>query len=141
MAEWICKQVVARQLGCEIEELQDRGVLIQSAGVSAMLGGRAAIEAIEVLGEVGLDLSDHETQPLTESLVRHTDLIYTMTHSHRAAILAEWPSAAERTFLLSADDSDISDPIGGPVERYQHCAAQIRDELETRMNQILRMLD
>ena len=68
---------------------------------------------------MNLDLSDHETQPLTEPLVRHADLIYTMTRTHREAIVAQWPSAAERTFLLCADESDICDPIGGPAERYR----------------------
>ena len=53
-----------------------------------------------------------------------------MTRSHREAILAQWPSAAERTFLLSADESDICDPIGGPAERYQRCAAELARRIE-----------
>jgi protein-tyrosine phosphatase len=59
-----------------------------------------------------------------------------MTRTHRDAIVAQWPSAAERTFLLCADESDVSDPIGGPLERYQRCAAQIRAELEIRLNEL-----
>ena len=102
MAELICRQMLARRLGCEIGQLEDRGVLVMSAGVAAMLGGRAAAEAVEVLAKMNLDLSDHETQPLTEPLVRHADLIYTMTRTHREAIVAQWPAAAERTFLLCA---------------------------------------
>lgn len=140
MAEAMCRQLLAEKLGCAVGELEDRGVLVSSAGVAAMLGGRAAHEAIEVLSTMGLDLSDHETQPLTEPLVRHADLILTMTRSHREAILAQWPSAAERTFLLSADESDICDPIGGPEERYQRCAAELRAELNSRLDQILKLL-
>jgi protein-tyrosine phosphatase len=140
MAEAICRQALAEKLGCEISELEDRGALVVSAGVAAMLGGRAASEAIEVMSKLGLNLGEHETQPLTEPLVRHADLIFTMTRSHREAILAQWPSAAERTLLLSADESDICDPIGGPTERYQRCAAQLRAELEARLDQILKLL-
>ena len=140
MAELLCRQVLAGRLGCALGQLEDRGVLVMSAGVAAMLGGRAAREAVEVLAKLGLDLSEHETQPLTEPLVRHADLIYTMTRTHREAIVAQWPSAAERTYLLSADESDICDPIGGPVERYQRCAAQIRAELELRLEQIEALL-
>ena len=81
-------------------------------------------------------MRDHETQPLTEPLVRHADVIYTMTRSHREAIVAQWPAAAERTILLSADESDLCDPIGGPVERYQRCAVQIRAELEIRLDEL-----
>jgi protein-tyrosine phosphatase len=140
MAELICRQMLAKRLGCLIDRLEDRGVLVMSAGVAAMLGGRAAHEAVEVLAKMNLDLSEHETQPLTEPLVRHADLIYTMTRTHREAIVAQWPSAAERTFLLCADESDICDPIGGPTERYQRCAAQIRAELELRLEQIEQLL-
>ena len=49
---------------------------------------------------MGLDLADHETQPLTEPLVRHADVIFVMSRSHRDAILAQWPAAAARTRLL-----------------------------------------
>jgi len=140
MAELICRHMLAQRLGCQIGQLEDRGVLVMSAGVAAMLGGRAAKEAVEVLAKISLDLSEHETQPLTEPLVRHADLIYTMTRTHREAIVTQWHSAAERTFLLCADDSDVCDPIGGPVERYQRCAAQIRAELELRLEQIDRLL-
>ena len=41
--------------------------------IAAMLGGRASSESVHVLAEMGLDLSGHETQPLTEQLVRHAD--------------------------------------------------------------------
>ena len=132
------------KLGMDIVGASVTGALLAvavSAGVAAMLGGRAAHEAVEVLAKMDLDLSEHETQPLTEPLVRHADLIYTMTRTHRDAIVAQWPSAAERTFLLSAEESDICDPIGGPAERYQRCALQIRGELEMRLEQIERLLE
>jgi tRNA threonylcarbamoyl adenosine modification protein (Sua5/YciO/YrdC/YwlC family) len=140
MSEAICRQLLAEKLGCAKGELEDRGALVMSAGVAAMLGGRAAHEAVEVMLKMDLDLSEHETQPLTEPLVRHADLIFAMTRSHREAILAQWPSAAERTFLLSADEADICDPIGGPAERYQRCAAELRAELNFRLDQILKLM-
>lgn len=136
MAELLARHLLAKRLGCEINELEDRGVLVMSAGIAAMMGGRASPEAVQVLSGMGLDLSDHETQPLTEPLVRHADVIYTMTRTHRDAIVNQWPSAAERTFLLCADESDVCDPIGGPPERYQRCAVQIGSELEVQLDQL-----
>ncbi len=119
MAEAICRRLLAQRLDCEPDGLEDKGVMVMSAGVAAVSGGRAATEAVQVMGQLGMDLSQHETQPLTEPLVRYADLIFTMTESHRQAVLAQWPSAAERTKVLSTSGGDISDPIGGPVERYQ----------------------
>jgi protein-tyrosine phosphatase len=136
MAEAVCRHLLARRLGYKPDELEDRGVLVMSAGIAAALGGRASPEAVDVLGTMGIDLRDHETQPLTEPLVRHADVIYTMTRTHREAIVAQWPAAAERTFLLCADESEVCDPIGGPLERYQRCAAQILAELEIRLNEL-----
>jgi len=136
MAETIFRKMVAERLGCEVDETEDRGVMIMSAGVAALTGGRASPEAVQVMAEMGLDLSGHETQPLTEPLVRYADLIFTMTESHRRAIVAQWPGAAERIRLLCTDGSDVADPMGGPVERYRQCAEQIRSQLKTRLDQL-----
>jgi tRNA threonylcarbamoyl adenosine modification protein (Sua5/YciO/YrdC/YwlC family) len=137
MAETICRRLLAERLDCSPDDLEDRGIVVMSAGVAAMSGGRATPEAVQVMASLGLDLSGHETQPLTEPLVRYADVIYTMTQSHRQAVVAQWPSAAERTRVLAASMVDISDPIGGPIERYQRCAQQIEAELKTRLDELL----
>jgi protein-tyrosine phosphatase len=94
-----------------------------------MSGGQASAEAVETMLARGLDLAKHESQPLSERLVRFADLILTMTRSHRDAILAQWPSVAARTHFVGRDGSDVSDPIGGPPELYGRCADQIDEYL------------
>jgi protein-tyrosine phosphatase len=135
MAEGIARRLLAERLGCRTEELDDKGVNVMSAGVAAMSGGRAAAEAVQVMASREIDLSGHETQPLTEPLVRYADLIYVMTQSHRQAVVAQWPGAAERVRLISANGVDLSDPIGGPLERYERCAAQLETELRPRLDE------
>jgi protein-tyrosine-phosphatase len=136
MAELLCRKMLARRLNCPIDEIEDHGASVISAGLAATLGGRAAPEAVQTLADLGLDLDAHETQPLTEKAVRHADVIYAMTRSHREAIVAQWPTAAERVEVLAADGSDICDPIGGPVERYRQCATRLQAELKTRLSQL-----
>lgn len=136
MAEAMCRTLLADRLGCKIDELQEHGVMVMSAGLSAYMGGRPALEAVDVMRGMGIDLTNHESQPLTPQLVRHADIIWTMTRSHRQAILAQWPDAAKRCELLCLDFRDVSDPIGGPVELYQQCAEQIKAELEARIKQL-----
>jgi tRNA threonylcarbamoyl adenosine modification protein (Sua5/YciO/YrdC/YwlC family) len=136
MAEAIGRSLLAARLDCGAEDLEERGVMVVSAGIAAMMGGGPSEGAIRVMDEVGLDIRDHETQPLTEPLVRHADVIYAMTRSHREAIVAQWPSAAERTFVLSTNGSDVSDPVGGPPEQYRRCAEQIREEMEMRLEEL-----
>ncbi|HEV2972117.1 MAG TPA: L-threonylcarbamoyladenylate synthase [Pirellulales bacterium] len=133
MAETIARKLIADRLGCRVDQLEDRGVIVQSAGLSAMSGGGAATEAIEALSAMGLDLAAHESQPLTGQMVRYADKVLTMTRSHRQTIVSQWPDAASRTELLAVDQTDIADPIGGPPDVYRRCAVQLRTELEARV--------
>lgn len=136
MAEILLKKRLAEKLACKIDELEDRGVLVLSAGIAAMAGGRAAEEAVETMKAHGLDLTVHETQPLSDRIVRYADLILTMTRGHREAILGQWPEARDRVFLVAGDRGDISDPIGGPAELYRRCAEQIDGYLEEWVKRI-----
>ncbi|HTN74033.1 MAG TPA: Sua5/YciO/YrdC/YwlC family protein [Pirellulaceae bacterium] len=129
MAEVLLKKQLAAKLNCTLDDLEGRGVIIMSAGIAAMAGGRAAAEAITAMSERGLELGKHESQPLTERLVRYADLVLAMTRGHREAILAQWPDAAGRVELVSRERTDIADPIGGPAELYRRCADQIEAHL------------
>jgi protein-tyrosine-phosphatase len=95
-----------------------------------MMGGRPAAEAVEIMAQQGLNLNEHESQPLTQQLVRQADLIVTMTRSHRQAILTEWPEAAGRVKVLCRDGGDVPDPIGGSPDHYRRCAVQLQAELD-----------
>lgn len=125
MGEALLKHRLAEHLGCAIEELAEHGVVVASAGVAAIPGSQASPESIVAMRERGLDLANHMSQPITPRLVRHADVILTMTQGHRNAIIREWPSAAPRTHVISRDRRDVSDPIGGPQTLYTQCADQI----------------
>ena len=103
-----------------------------SAGIAAMLGSRASTHAVQAMDELGMDISGHESQPLTAQLVKQADAIFTMTSAHRAAILANWPDAADRVMPLCINEQDVSDPIGGTPELYKTCADQIKSAIEQR---------
>jgi protein-tyrosine phosphatase len=136
MAEAICRQLLARRYACPLEQLDDLGVLVMSAGIAASAGGGPAAEAVEVMAEMGLDLANHATQPLSDRLVRHADVIFTMTQGHRQALLGRWPEAAPRTMVLCGDQYDVADPIGGPPELYRRCAAQIQAAISQRLEEL-----
>ncbi|NDC63785.1 MAG: hypothetical protein EBZ59_07355 [Planctomycetia bacterium] len=137
MAETILRKMLAERFGCRSDEVEARGVVVASAGIAAWGGGRASAGAIEAMAEAGCDLSGHESQPLTENLVRQADQIWTMTAAHRAAILAQFPAAGGRVAMLSPDRVDVMDPIGGPLTTYRKCARQIREHLAIRLDTII----
>ncbi len=136
MAEALCRSMLAKRLGCAVQELADRGVIVSSAGISATMGGRPSPEAVAVMSEFGIDLSSHASQPLGPQLIRHADMIWTMTRAHRQAILNQWPEAAGRVHLLSLDGHDVSDPIGCAIEQYRRCVEHIKAELESRLKDL-----
>ncbi len=140
MAELLMRKQLAQQLGCTLEELEDRGVLVQSAGIAAAMGCPPSAEAVQVLRDRGLDLSRHEAQPITEQLVRQADLILTMTRGHRQAIVSRWPLAAERIQLMLSDEEDVADPIGGTRDVYRLCADQIEAAVGLHGKQVEREL-
>ncbi len=133
MAEALFRQAMAERLGCGPEEIDGYGIVVASAGLAAWAGGPASANAQEAVAELGGDLRGHSSQPLTESLVRQADMILTMTASHRAALLAQFPEAGDRVWMLSPDRRDVSDPIGGPLDTYRSCARQIREHLAARI--------
>jgi len=133
MAEGLFRHLLAKKLGCSEDELADRGYIVASAGVAAMLGSGPAPQAAEVLRRRQIDLTLHESRPLTDRLIQQADRIFTMTRGHREAILNEYPEAAERVQVLSRDGRDVSDPFGSDVDVYEHCA----DEIESHLLQIL----
>jgi protein-tyrosine phosphatase len=136
MAEALLRKRLSQKLNQPIDKLEDAGVVVLSAGIAAAPGGRAATEAIAIMNERGLDLSLHESQPLSDRLVRYADLIITMTRGHRDAILNHWPEAAPRTFVISRNRGDVADPIGGPSDLYRKCAEQIDAYLAEWVNEI-----
>ncbi len=129
MGEALMRKQLATALNCTMDELAQRGVQIVSAGLSAMPGGPAAPQAIEVMREMGLYIEDHQSQPITGRLAQHADLILTMTDTHRRSLVNHWPSLEDRTFTVRTDGGDVSDPIGGPINTYRECAAQVDAEM------------
>lgn len=136
MAEVMMRKLAAEKLNCSSDELEQKGVLVASAGIAAAPGCAPSAEAVVVMEEQSLDLASHASQPLTEKLVRHADVIMTLTNGHRQAILRRWPDAASRIQTIRPDGGDISDPIGGPVTVYRECAEQIENALRVRVEEL-----
>ncbi len=133
LAEGLCKKLLAERLACAPEELAQRGFVVLSAGLSALMGGAAAAEAVETARAQGVDLAGHLTQPVTDQLLAQADFIFAMTQSHLRLAEVRHPRIGVRPELLSAQGEDVADPIGGDHEVYEACARQIIAYLEERL--------
>jgi protein-tyrosine phosphatase len=133
LAEVLCKKLLAERLGCTPAELPDRGFLVLSAGLSAIMGGAAAAEAVEVARELGADLSSHRSRPLSAELMYQADCIIAMTQAHLLALNNVSGDLRERCFLLDPQGQDIPDPIGSEQGVYRECAGAIARLLESHL--------
>ena len=137
MAERLCERLIADRLNCSVDALDPHGIVVLSAGLSAGEGQPASANAVEVLHEYDIDMSNHRSLILNESHVRFADFIFAMTRHHREKILSNWHNVDSRLSVLRMDGGDIADPIGGSMSTYRACAEHIRAEISRRLDEII----
>jgi len=145
MAEGIFKKMLKERTE------DDSRFNIISAGISALQGMSPTSEAISVMFEQGIDISQHHAQELQEELIKNADLILAMTNEHREYIHKEFPFAQNKIFLLkkftlnnkyesnqnNERNYEIIDPIGKKIEFYRIVARELKENLEKILDKIL----
>lgn len=121
-----------------------KDITVLSAGTMTFGGMPAAKEAIEILQEENIDISEHCSQQLSEKLIDAADIILTMTDSHKRQILSIAPDAESKTFALKKfdddadDNSNIPDPIGMGKDIYRNCKNEIKNCLGNLILEVLK---
>ncbi len=101
-----------------------RSLKVISAGVAARDGELVSENSVIALKKVGIDISQHRSQPLTQQMLDEALAIICMTESHRAMIEVQAEPVPQNVFLLReflAGDTEreIADPYGGPLRIYE----------------------
>jgi protein-tyrosine-phosphatase len=115
---------------------------IESAGIWAANGYPATKDAAFVITSMGLDLLDHRSQLVTESLLNRFNLILCMENDQVNYINRIFPTARDKVFRLSemADQKkDILDPVGHPQYAYKHTANEILEYLKNGFSKIIQL--
>lgn len=118
MAEKLLQHALAAE-GAPLDQL-----VVESAGVAAGYGDPASSNSVAALRKVKLDLSKHESQPLTQELVDRAFAIIGMTDSHIDILNRHIPEGEVRIFLLReflGADNQIPDPFGQDFDAYNAC--------------------
>lgn len=107
-----------------------RSLKVISAGVMARVGEAASENSVRALKKVGIDISNHRSQPLTQRLLDDAFVILCMTESHRAMIHLQGDPVPKNLFLFrefipGETNREIADPYGGPLPIYETA----RDEM------------
>lgn len=105
---------------------------IASAGTWTGKGRAAMPLTIQVLGEQGLEMRGHRSQPVDWPLIYQYRLILVMEQGHKEALQHEFPEARDRIFLLSEMSGpgySVADPVRGGLLDYRNTLAEIADLL------------
>jgi protein-tyrosine-phosphatase len=114
---------------------------VTSAGTWVSPGQPASHDARKVMADQGIDLGDHRSREVDAEMVRQADLVLVMTQSHREALIAEFPTARGKTYLLSemvGQCYDIADPYGD-WPAVESCATELANLIERGYTRILEL--
>jgi tRNA threonylcarbamoyl adenosine modification protein (Sua5/YciO/YrdC/YwlC family) len=141
-----CRSPMAEALLKKMLEEEGREeIKVLSAGIRHGSFKNPTKEAIEAMKFFNLDISSHQTTPLSKELVEMADLILLMSEEHKRYILDMEPGAEEKVFLLKEfagyqEDLNIRDPLGLPYSIYQRVAKEIREALKGALPRVLEYL-
>jgi protein-tyrosine phosphatase len=116
---------------------------VSSAGTRTVDGLTAAVNAVLVLRESGIDMSGHRASQINQKIISEADLVLTMTKLHKADILRLFPEFSKKIYTLGEisgnPDEEISDPYGGDKQEYLRCVSQLKILLKQAVNKIIEL--
>jgi protein-tyrosine-phosphatase/predicted ATP-grasp superfamily ATP-dependent carboligase len=109
---------------------------IISAGFHHEEGRPADPVMVEVADEAGIDMSNWTSRLVTPEMIDESDIILVMEQRHYDRLTADYPGAAEKTFLLGMATADavpggeIADPYGLSRDAYERCVRQVTTSVD-----------
>ena len=113
-----------------IFNISGKNAVSASAGLFVS-GGKASENAISAAAELGVDIKNHESRQLTPQMLENSDIILTMTESHKLSIPDKYNVRTITEFV--GEMGEIIDPYGGDVGIYRKCASGLKELIE-KMN-------
>ncbi|WP_029652922.1 low molecular weight protein-tyrosine-phosphatase [Marinobacter daepoensis] len=112
MGEYLLRQKLAHR----------PGVVIESAGISALVGKPADETALELLQEHGMDASEHKARQTTEALLANADIVLAMERGHLKQLYQTAPQIRGKAFLMGKwiGDKDVPDPYKQQRPAFEH---------------------
>ena len=110
----ICRSPMAEAL-LKRELREQDGFTVESAGLGALVGYPASEFSIELMDELGVDITAHRARQIHPDMVREADLVLVMEAGHKRAIDDADATARGKVYRLGEwQDKDIDDPYRQP---------------------------
>lgn len=133
----ICRSPIAEGLLRKlVAERQSDQIKAVSAGLYALPGNHVSRLARQVAQEHGVDLSQHRAQLVSSNLITWADLVLVMEPAHRENLIACYPEAKRKVFMIrhfadsGSSPRSIADPYGLQYESYRFCYLDLEDAVK-----------
>ena len=121
----ICRSPMAEALLQRALRGQD-GITVESAGLGALVGHPASDYSIELMDEMGIDITGHRARQIHPDMVHDADLVLVMEAGHKRAIDDADPSARGKVYRLGEwQDRNIDDPYRQARVAYEEALEDI----------------
>ena len=113
---------------------------VRSAGTHAAYNLPPSPLAVEAMKDLGIDISSYKSYQVDEKILMESDLVLTMSNTHKKLLLNKYPSIKDKVFLLNeyalGTNSEIEDPFGAPLRYYERARDQIYEAIEEIMGKL-----
>ncbi len=110
-------------------------ISISSAGTGAAGGTAHTPEGNLAVKALGYTPTSTRSRTLSREIIAESDLIFAMTRSNLAGVLAIDPRARAISELLDPGGEDVPDPIGTPQQAYNDTARRIESMIRERLKE------
>lgn len=121
----ICRSPMAEFLFRD--RIRREGMVVESAGLSALVGNPIDAMAAAVLGERGIRTDTHVARQISVDMISAADIVLAMDKRHVSAIHAQAPHARGKTFLLGRweKEAPVPDPYGQPRAAFENVFSMV----------------
>jgi protein-tyrosine-phosphatase len=137
MAQWLFVK--------KVKDAKREDIKIYSCGVYAENGDGPTEEAINVMKDFDVNITEHRAIKIKNSSIRDMDLILCATNGQKISVINMYPEVEDRVYTLKEyvgynkefhKKIDIEDPWGYNEDVYRFCANEINDCLDMLLKKI-----
>jgi low molecular weight protein-tyrosine phosphatase len=113
--------------------LKRESVIVESAGLAALVGNPVDPIAESVLAEHGVSAAAHVARQISPDMINAADMVLAMDRRHLSAIHAQVPHSRGKTFLLGRWQKDLAipDPYGQPRTAFEQAFKMIDSAVDS----------